>query len=81
MNTTKMTKNVKVHKKPNMKTRKNFKTAVKLSSSNCSNPLHSQKLSQLMLPWRMMCLGAKLWDVKEMMALEKLTMEKVVKCA
>ena len=80
MNTTKMIKNVKVHKKPNMKKRKNFKTAVKLSSSNCSNPLHSQKTSQLMLPW-MMYPGAKLGDVKEMMGLEKLTMEKVVKYA
>ena len=33
-----------------------------------------------MLPW-MMYPGAKLGDVKEMMGLEKLTMEKVVKCA
>ena len=60
--------------------RRGLKTALKLCSSNCSNSLHSKKSKQLMPLWKTFR-GAKVMDVKEMMAGGELTVDKDAKCA
>ena len=60
--------------------RRGLKTAVKLCSSKCSNYLHSKKTKQLMPLWKTFP-GAKLMDVKEMMAGGELTVDKDAECA
>ena len=80
MHTAKMMEVVKVHRKPNMLRRRGLKTAVKLCSSKFSNSLHSKKSKQLMPLWKTFP-GAKLMDVKEMMAGEELTVGKDAECA
>ena len=80
MHTAKMMEVVKVHRKPNMLRRRGLKTAVKLYSSKCSNSLHSKKSKQLMPLWKTFP-GARLMDVKEMMAGGELTVDKDAECA
>ena len=60
--------------------RRGLKTAVNLYSSKCSNYLHSKKTKQLMPLWKTFP-GAKLMDVKEMMAGGELTVDKDAECA
>ena len=51
-----------------------------LCSSRCSNSFHSKKTKQLMPLWKTFP-GAKLMDVKEMMAGGELTVDKDAECA